>query len=836
MPADVESAPMTTGTSVLQKGLLVGFGLAVVVVVLAIGEVGMRVLGVGAEYRYEDPFVGFAAGKDLFVLDEAGDRYLTNEEKLEYFNPQSFEVEKPPNGLRIFAVGGSTTAGRPYDHEVAFCRWLELFLQESDVHRGSRCINAGGISYASYRVVVLLEELMRYEPDAIVVYTGHNEFLEERSYGNLDRGHGLVRHVDAMLSPLRVYTTARHALREIRAGEGRTVVPREVTTRLDGWTGIEQFRRDTQLEESVIEHFAFNLQQMVTMARNHGVEIFFVEPVSNIKDFSPFKSEFSAEMSAVDRGRIEASSQRVEELSKVGDWEAARIAAADVVDADPAHAGNHFQLGRILLRLDELEDARESLFRAKDLDVAPLRARQRLVELVREVATRENVGLIELSAVLEELNQTRVGHSILGNEVFLDHVHPNIEVHALIATRLVELLAEGGLVPSPDSSARESWQDLVAARMATFDRKYYAERDLNLAKVLGWAGKLAEAEAPLLRAAEVLTEHPQVHLNLGIVFEHSGRLVEAETALRRALELAPGMPEVSFNLGVTLGRQGKTSEGIERLERAIALREGYLEAVHNLGVLRREAGDLAGSVSAFEAALELDENNAEILAGLGRSLMQLGRQDEGIAVLERAATLSSSPSNESIVRVDLATALVAQGEIDRAISELTEIAEEHPGLTIANFELARVLATDGRLAEAVNAYQRALDSEPANATIANNLGILLARLGELAAARRHLESAIRIAPGFANAHFNLGIVLDQLGEPGGAAGSIGRAIELDPNNPEYHQAFGLLLYARGDREAGKAHLDIAEQGGLILPPDMRRRLGLDEEPSVSQPR
>ena len=46
-------------------------------------------------------------------------------------------------------------------------------------------INAGGICYASYRLLDLVDECLNYEPDLIIVMCGHNEFLEPRHYGNL---------------------------------------------------------------------------------------------------------------------------------------------------------------------------------------------------------------------------------------------------------------------------------------------------------------------------------------------------------------------------------------------------------------------------------------------------------------------------------------------------------------------------------------------------------------------------------------------------------------------------------------------------------------------------
>ncbi len=43
-------------------------------------------------------------------------------------------------------------------------------------------INVGGISYASYRIAAILDEVLQHEPDLVVIYMGHNEFLEARTY------------------------------------------------------------------------------------------------------------------------------------------------------------------------------------------------------------------------------------------------------------------------------------------------------------------------------------------------------------------------------------------------------------------------------------------------------------------------------------------------------------------------------------------------------------------------------------------------------------------------------------------------------------------------------
>src|SRR5690606_36651928 len=99
---------------------------------------------------------------------------------------QSFPARKQPGTFRIFTLGGSTTYGHPWRASTSFSGWLRELLAGLDTSAGGprrfEVINAGGISYASYRATRLAAELARFEPDLFVVYNGHNEFLEERTY------------------------------------------------------------------------------------------------------------------------------------------------------------------------------------------------------------------------------------------------------------------------------------------------------------------------------------------------------------------------------------------------------------------------------------------------------------------------------------------------------------------------------------------------------------------------------------------------------------------------------------------------------------------------------
>jgi len=778
--------------------LLVALGVGLSVLVLAAVELTLAAFDVGEDALYDDPFVGFAPGSDLFAettLDDGTRAYETRPEKLAFFNSQRFRVDKPEDGYRVFALGGSTTAGRPYDDRVAFPRWLELYLEEADPSRTWEVVNAGAISYASYRAALLMRELVRYEPDLFVIYTGHNEFLEERSYSEIIHQPQAIKKLRMWLSGFRFAALARRALGGAEgadgeagapggagdggaegdgggggAGEITTLAP-EVTARLDSWEGLERYERDDELTRSVVAHFENNLRRMVRLARANGAEVVLVEPVSNLADFSPFKSQPGPGVDREAAQRVEALVEEGRRRLEAGDAEAAVGILERAVEADPRHAEAWYRLGRALLAAGRPGDAYDALVRAKEEDVAPLRALEPVVAAVARVAADEGVPLVLLRTDLEEESRRRYGHAALGAEYLLDHVHPDVPVHARIAAAVLERMAEAGVVEPGGSWGEAARRAVYQREMAAFDREYYAQRDLNLSKVLGWAGKLEEAEEPLLRAAEAIPQEPEVWLNLGIVRQRTGRYAESLAALDRAAELAPGWELVHFNRGVTLGHLGRNGEGVAALRRALEIRPDYPEAQRNLETLE-----------------------------------------------DRRAT--SSPTARGIE-------LARTGRLAEAAAELERALEEDPDNAEAWYNLGLVRARLGggnARGTAEAAYRRALELAPDHPEANNNLGILLAGRGELPAALERFETAAAAAPEWAEAHFNLGVALDGLGRGDRALEEVRRAVELEPGNARFQFALGSLYAARGDAAAALRHLEAARRGGQPVPEDLLRRL------------
>ena len=672
-----DSQPVVT--SLRQKILLIAFGLALFFLGLWLVEGLLAVFGLGDRHLYEDPFVGFDPGQELFsekTLADGRRVFATNPSKLSFFNAQEFAAEKPAGSYRVFGLGGSTTAGRPYDSRVAFPHWMQLYLQAMDPSRTYEVVNAGAISYASYRIVLLMKELVRYQPDLFVIYTGHNEFLEERTYSDIIHQDPAVQRLRMWLGRLRLFTVVRQGWESVTdPAPAVSTLAGEVEAALDSWAGLDLYHRDDELRSSIVEHFEYNLHQMVAIARDHGAEVVFVSPVSNLKDFSPFKSEHSASLSREQRAEIaEILAQGRSLLASDQPTEATR-AFEQALALDPEYAESHFRLAQGLLQGGQPEAAKAAFERARDLDVAPLRALGVLEDRLRSVAAEHGIPLVDLPGILEADSRERYGHGVIGNEYLLDHVHPDFPVHGLVAERVIDVLVERRVVRPASDWSEAKKQQVQDDLEASIDREYYAQRDHNLGKVLTWAGKLEEAEAPLMRASQVLTDNPEVWLNQGILFEKTGRRDQAVQALRRAIALAPDAAEAHFNLGTNLGYLGRTAEGIEAIEEAIRLQPDLPLAHFNLGILHRQDGRYEDALRAFERARELQPDAPEIARNVALVYRLQGRTDEAITAFRGA--LAKNPEDAAAI-TGVGIALAQEGRLDAAADELRKAIELDP--------------------------------------------------------------------------------------------------------------------------------------------------------------
>jgi len=453
-------------------------------------ELALRALGVGSPAEEWNPFIGFSRSYKLFERVDSAGLYRTSQARLYFFAEQQFPIEKGSDTFRAFCLGGSTVLGHPYLSETSFVGWLQVLLGASDASRNFEFIDCGGMSYASYRLLPILKEVLGYEPNLIIVASGHNEFLEDRTYGRYKRRGGVAGWLADRLGGLHTVVLARRLGAKLR---GAANLPREVDAKLDHASGYASYHRDPEWRRAVVQEFRRNLHAMAAMCRRARVPLLLVNLGSNLRDCPPFKSEHRSGLSAAELARW----QQYYEAGLAAEARSPQQALQQFRQAeqiDDQYAELLYHIGRCLDRLGRYEAAYRAYVQAKEFDVCPLRILAEMNAAVLEVARKERVPVVDADRLIRQLSR----HGIPGYDWYVDHVHPTIRGHQKLAEAIAGRLLSLGLV-SGELPGRDRIRQLYARRLDQLGELYLARGRTRLEWLENWArrDRLRRVPAPL---------------------------------------------------------------------------------------------------------------------------------------------------------------------------------------------------------------------------------------------------------------------------------------------------------------------------------------------------
>jgi len=626
------------------------------------------VAGVEPDAERGDPLVGFARSVPHFVVEADGNGagiVRTAPNKRKFLNDQSFAPRKAPGTTRIFCVGGSTTYGRPFFDDLSFAAYLREILPEVDPKTNWEVINAGGISYASYRVTGVMEDLAQYEPDVFIVYTGQNEFLERRTYEGLLATPGVVREAMAWAR-----STRTGALISRIVARGREAKPDLLPADPKGIAvdavGPDAYHRDDEFREQVIRHLRLNLNRMVDIAEGAGAKVVFVTPASNLFDFSPFRSEPSPGLSKDRRSEFDRLLRQGTALRKAGRRAEAIEVLERAVAIDDRHAEAHFQLG-IACRRDDPR-ALEHLTRARDEDICPMRAISAVADAVEDVARARGTASVTWS--------TSARPDVSD---FYDHVHLTPG-----ATRRLALLIAGSLVPGvPDADVAERAEQKLFARRDT--AKHAAELR-KLAGMLTWLGEPELAVRAARDAAALDPGNPESEVLLGTLAMKTDPAA-ARKHYERALALDPKSASANFQLALVEEKERDLSGAVAHLEAAVAAAPEFRAAWEKLAMLQVTRGRINDAVWCFEKVVALSPKRSAAHSNLGLGYAKQGEPSKAFASYEEAIRLD--PKNAS-AHYNQGLLHESRGEREEAIAAFRRVLEVHPTHRGARTHLAEM--------------------------------------------------------------------------------------------------------------------------------------------------
>lgn len=438
---------------------------------------------------------------------------------------------KEPGEYRIFIFGGSAAYGFPLADRYSITAWLRKSFPHLLPDKKVRVINTAWPGKGSHYVLEGAINVMKYKPDLFIIYSGHNEFpVANRLYVDnwfywlnlrLKFRSAAYRLLSIRINRVRkhiVYGHSGYAEKQYRDEVIANKVYKEIEIT------DEEYQR-------LLKRYRENMENVIKRARRHGVDVLFVTLPANLRDIPPSFSMHRPELSENELRTWQEHFDRGVELSKHGQYKAAIDALKQASAIDPDYAELQYKLGLSYEQAGNYEDSKKALTLARDLDGRPWRAKSSLNDLVREIARRHNLILVDLVKVFEEASPL----GIVGNSLVYDNVHPSASAQLLIADEICSALAKNGKIAS---TTEWQWDGLERSRqdkenpewkMGSVDAAHhYVLRAMHL-----WELKRYEEAVPdLEKGVELMPDFIELYGFLGDVYWHLGEREKAREAFQ----------------------------------------------------------------------------------------------------------------------------------------------------------------------------------------------------------------------------------------------------------------------------------------------------------------
>ena len=375
--------------------------------------------------------VGVGPDDALFVASDSS--YRINPQAARRFFPRQyvrlapgqdrFARDKDARAFRVFALGASTLLGFPNPAYTSFPNFLQQMLADAYPAREIEVVNCGVTAINSFVVREFVAEVAEHEPDLVLIYTGHNEFVgpygASTPFVRLSDNWSFIQ-LQMFLQRTKTYYLLDSLLHYVAAAL-RPAAPTESF-------GVHLVQREIYLEDEAHRqteaHYQRNMAEIVEVLREREVPVALCTLVSNLAGFYPLRSQ-------------------------------GPVPPPDAVPADyPQHAALHFDAGLTHQVAGDSAQALAAFVRARDLDGIHLRACSPFNRAIRALAA-------ESGAILIDVEQAFAAHApagLVGDELITEYLHPTVWGHYLIARTIMT-----GLF------AREDALDLVEGRADALD-------------------------------------------------------------------------------------------------------------------------------------------------------------------------------------------------------------------------------------------------------------------------------------------------------------------------------------------------------------------------------
>ncbi|MFZ5950631.1 MAG: tetratricopeptide repeat protein [Candidatus Rifleibacteriota bacterium] len=533
--------------------------------------------------------------------------------------PDFFPSEKAPETFRVFVLGESAARGE-FLADFSFARMLQAALTKQYPGRKIEVINTGIPAINSWVITEIAAEIVNYQPDLVIVYAGHNEFIGPYGPGSIFSGQ-----TNRFMAKLGIFASSLRMIQLLKSIGSSS-------ESISGWRGLDMFSHinidpGSPAVQQAEENWRLNLKETLQIFKKNSIKTIVCSVPVNALDCAPFSSKSAGE-------DFEKIIEIMCDLYNEKEWEQIEQTFTANAGKFSEHAMANWLTAHAKLNLGKKAEAHEKFVNALNLDCFKVRALPTFNLVAQKAAEEANAAFIDLSTIFAEADP----HGITGSDLVYDHVHLTENGHYLAAAKIfaetVKIIgqtASSAVFPEFEEICRLTGftdndrifhlsQAMAAAGVSPLSRQFsnlQTRKQLNdkllaiqenfnmadsivqttealesapenarlaarLAQMFILTGNPDEAKAYFNRSLEKNPFDIDTINNLGTVFQNSGQYEKAIELFVRAVKLAPNFAEAHFNLGLSAVRTGKPDAAIGHYKDALAIEPSYPAAMHNL--------------------------------------------------------------------------------------------------------------------------------------------------------------------------------------------------------------------------------------------------------------
>ncbi len=612
---------------------------------------------------------------------------------------QTFPALKDSSTFRLFCLGASTTQGFPYPPNGGYPAILQHMLSDLLPHQKIEVINCGITAITSHSVLDMQREILKkYQPDLLIIYSGHNEFygvFGQASTLSLFNNRDMVQ-LFLKLQRSRLFLLVRNAINRLFGKERQHNNANHENTLMRIMAQDVGIEFTSALFARTTEHYRHNIKAMCQLAQQHQTPLMLCTLVDNQRDLPPFASVHTLEFASRDTLKWHNCMSRAQTLQAADNFQEALSLYNQALEIDPTFAKTHFKLAQCYSALHQHEKAKTHFSLAKDYDAIRFRAPSIFNEIVKEASQNHRIPLADVQASF--IKQSSGG--VPGKNLLHEHVHPNLHGYSLIARTLAEQMDSANLVSDTWNwnAAKSDSAYIAQTRLTLLDHEIVSYTLFRLTSQWPFPAPTSEpiykrigtakTEALAKLAVDENKSLVKMHLDYGHEQHQNGNLDAAAREYKAALAIHP--------LALTFNRLGrlylrKTEELLKNQNDYTAANASYKNGLYY-----------------FKEGLERWPDDVEMNFNLG--LLYSLRQDETTA----------------------------------AVQHFLKVLDKKPQHKNAHRQLVHLYIRQKKVETAKSALQQAINYFPTDAHFYTMLGILCLQEQELKESKKWFERAVQL--------------------------------------------------------------------------------------------